>query len=102
LDGSRAALFAWTTDGDGVPVAGVAASPIVGATGPYYDGLDPNALDPVAPTRRHGLVALFDLSPPSVMLRLEPPANAPVRDDAFELPVRTGAVTTSIVVLPPR
>jgi hypothetical protein len=102
LDPARGLVLAWATDATGAPVAGVGAASIAGASGPFYDGAAAGELDPVGPTRSHGLVALFDLAPASATLSLSPPATATVRDDSFDVPIRAGAVTMAVLVLPPR
>jgi hypothetical protein len=102
LDEQRGLLLGYAVDARGAPVTGAVAAPIANALGPFYEGATANQLEAGSGTRAHGLVALFDLPPPEVALTLGTPASAAVAGDRFSLPVRGGAVTFSLLVLPPR
>jgi hypothetical protein len=100
VDAARGALLAWAVDAQGTPIAGVRASAITGAQGPFYDGANADGLEPGAATGQHGLVAQFDLPPGNVALTLSPPAGAAVHGDTFQVPIRAGALTLLALTLP--
>jgi hypothetical protein len=102
LDPQRGAVLTWAVDGTGAAVAGVSAAATGDAVGPFYDGPTAGEIVEGGATRAHGLVALFDLVPPTATVRLATPAAAAVRGDQFTLPVRGGALTLSLLLLPPR
>ena len=53
-------------------------------------------------THARGTVALFAVTPTSLMLTLTPPASSPLSPDTFTVPIRSGAVTATTLVLPPQ
>ena len=52
-----------------------------------------------APGRHHRAV---HVTPTTLMLTLTPPPTAPLSSDTFTVPIRSGAVTATTLVLPPR
>ena len=100
LDSQRGVVLSYAVDPTAQPVAGVITAQVPGTFGPFYDGAAAGELDPAGPTHARGLVALFNVYPPKLRIMLTPPPSAPVRDDLFEMPVRAGAVTVSLAVLP--
>ena len=97
-DPQRGTLLGWAVDASGAPVAGVGS----GITTAVYDDNAPNTLSAGTATHARGTIALFGVTPTSIMLTLTPPASAPVSGDTFTLPIRSGAVTATTLVLPPR
>jgi len=91
-------LLGWAIDPSGAPVAGVSS----GVTTAFYDDNAPNTLSAGTATHAKGTVALFNVTPATRMLTLTPPASAPLSADTFTLPIRSGAVTATTLVLPPR
>lgn len=98
----RGAILLWATDAGAHPQAGVRGPNLqAGSFGPFYDGALPNELDGSGPTRFRGLIAYFNLPPGSATIELQPSPGAPVRSDAFTLPIRASAITFSLAPLPP-
>ena len=97
-DPQRGTLLAWAVDPSGTPVAGVSA----GITSALYDDNAPNTLSAGTATHARGAIALFTITPTSLTLTLTPPASSPLSADTFTVPIRSGAVTATTLVLPPR
>ncbi len=97
-DPQRGTLLAWAVDPTGAPVAGVGS----GVTTALYDDNAPNTLSAGTATHQRGTIALFTVTPTSLMLTLTPPASSPLSPDSFTVPIRSGAVTATTLVLPPR
>ncbi len=97
-DPQRGTLIAWAIDPSGTPVAGVAS----GITSALYDDNAPNTLSAGTATHQDGTIAVFTITPTSLMLTLTPPASSPLSPDSFTVPIRSGAVTATTLVLPPR
>jgi hypothetical protein len=91
-------LLAWAVDPSGAPVAGVTTN----SKSALYDDNAPNTLSAGTATHQDGTIALFTVSPTSLMLTLTPPPTSPLSADTFTLPIRSGAVTATTLVLPPR
>jgi len=91
-------LLAWAVDPSGTPVTGVAAN----NRSALYDDSSPNTLSPGTSTRQDGTIALFSVTPTMLTLTLTPPPTAPLSSDTFTVPIRSGAVTATTLVLPPR
>ncbi len=91
-------FLGWAVDPSGAPLAGVTT----GNTRALYDDNAPNTLSPGTATHGDGTIALFGVTPTSIMLTLTPPASAAVSADSFTVPIRSGAVTATTLVLPPR
>jgi hypothetical protein len=91
-------LLGWAIDPSGAPVAGVSS----GVTTALYDDNAPNTLSAGTATHGKGTIALFNVTPATRMLTLTPPAAAPLSPDTFTVPIRSGAVTATTLVLPPR
>jgi hypothetical protein len=91
-------LLGWAIDPSGAPVAGVSS----GITTALYDDNAPNTLSAGTATHQKGTIALFNVTPSTRMLTLTPPPAAPVSPDTFTVPIRSGAVTATTLVLPPR
>jgi hypothetical protein len=97
LDPTRGGVLAYTVDANGTPVAGVHASPVVLASGPYYDGAGSGEVTQSNATSQHGLVALFDVPPPSLNLAIQPPA--PFFAGSYPLPIRPNTLTITAIPL---
>lgn len=95
------ALLSYAVNVAGVPVAGARATLPGAGAGPFYDGAQAGFLDPLGPTRQHGLMAFFNAPPGSVTVQVTTPPSAPVRGDQFVLPLRAGAITISLLFLFP-
>jgi hypothetical protein len=91
-------LLGWAVDPGGTPVAGVSA----GITSALYDDNAPNTLSAGTATHAKGTIALFGVTPSTKTLTLTPPPTAPLSSDTFTVPIRSGAVTATTLVLPPR
>jgi hypothetical protein len=91
-------LLSWAVDPGGTPVAGVTS----GISSALYDDNAPNTLSAGTATHGKGTIALFNVTPASRMLTLTPPQAAPLSPDTFTVPIRSGAVTATILFLPPR
>jgi hypothetical protein len=90
VDPTRGALFTWTIDATGAPIAGVRAGAIAGGIGPLYDGAAPDELAVAQATGARGLVAQFNLTPGTATLDLAVGGAQPV---PYALPIRAGAIT---------
>ena len=97
-DPSLGIFFGWAVDPSGTPVAGVST----GNNQILYDENAPNTLSPGTATHSDGTVALFAVAPSSLVLTLTPPPTTVLKADTFTVPIRSGAVTASTLVLPPR
>jgi hypothetical protein len=93
LDPNRGIVLAWVVNASGQPLSGVVLQK-AGGIGPFRDGSGPNQLDPGTSTRALGLLALFDLAAPTTRLTL----SGGGKSNAFDLPVRGGALTLSTLV----
>jgi hypothetical protein len=102
LDPTRGTLLVYAVDDTLAPVAGVSTSANSAAIGPLYDGPQASQLENASATSARGLIAFFDVPVGTAKLHLQPAATASVAADDFELPVRAGATTVSLAVLPPR
>lgn len=97
-DPQRGTLLAWAIDPSGAPVSGVGS----GITSALYDDSAPNSLSAGTATHARGTIALFAVTPTTLTLTLTPPASSPLSPDTFTVPIRSGAVTATTLVLPPR
>lgn len=91
-------LLGWAVDPTGAPVAGVTT----GNTHALYDDNAPNALSAGTSTHQRGTIAFFGVTPTTAMLTLTPPPTSPLSPDTFTVPIRSGAITATTLVLPPR
>lgn len=91
-------LLGWAVDLSGTPVTGVTTN----NKSALYDDNAPNTLSAGTATHARGAIALFTVTPTSLMLTLTPPASSPLSADTFTVPIRSGAVTATTLVLPPR
>jgi hypothetical protein len=91
-------FIGWAIDPTGAPVSGVSS----GITTALYDDNAPNGLSAGTATHQKGTVALFNVTPSTKTLTLTPPATTSLQADTFTLPIRSGAVTATTLVLPPR
>jgi hypothetical protein len=91
-------FLGWAVDPSGTPVAGVST----GNTRAFYDDNAPNSLSAGTSTHQRGTIAFFTVTPTSLMLTLTPPPTGPLSSDTFTVPIRSGAVTATTLVLPPR
>jgi len=91
-------FLGWAVDPSGAPVAGVST----GNTRALYDDNAPNALSAGTSTHQRGTIAFFNVTPTTMMLTLTPPPTAPLSPDTFTVPIRSGAITATTLVLPPR
>ena len=97
-DPQRGTFLGWAVDPSGTPVAGVST----GNTSAFYDDNAPNGLSSGTATHQRGTIALFNVTPMSLVLTLTPPPTAPLSPDTFTVPIRSGAITATTLVLPPR
>jgi hypothetical protein len=97
-DPQRGTLLGWAVDPSGTPVAGVTT----GNTSALYDDNAPNGLSAGTATHQKGAIALFTITPTTLTLTLTPPPTASLSADTFTLPIRSGAVTATTLILPPR
>lgn len=97
-DPQRGTFLGWAVDPSGVPVAGVSTN----QTSAFYDDNAPNGLAAGTSTRQKGTIALFGVTPTMLTLTLNPPPTAPLSSDTFTVPIRSGALTATTLVLPPR
>jgi hypothetical protein len=95
VDEARAIVLSWFVDGNAAPLAGVTAATPSGADGPFYDGPQASDIQPARATGAHGLLALFNVPGQTVDLQTTAP-----RADRFTLPVRPGALTFSLLIMP--
>ena len=91
-------FLGWAVDPSGTPVAGVTT----GNTRALYDDNAPNGLSAGTATHQRGAIALFTVTPTTLMLTLTPPPTSPLSPDTFTVPIRSGAVTATTLILPPR
>jgi hypothetical protein len=97
-DPQRGTLLGWAVDPTGAPVTGVSS----GNTSAFYDDNAPNTLSAGIATHAKGTIALFTVTPPMLTLTLTAPPTAAVSGDTFTVPIRSGAITATTLVLPPR
>jgi hypothetical protein len=98
VDPTKGIFLGWAVDPTGAPVDGVAT----GNQSILYDQGAANALAPGTHTNNDGTVAMFNAVPTTLTLMLTSPPTAAVAGDTFTLPIRSGALTASTLVLPPR
>jgi len=91
-------FLGWAIDPTGTPVAGVSS----GITTALYDDNAPNGLAAGTATHGKGTIALFNVTPATKLMTLTPPPTTALQADTFTLPIRSGAVTATTLVLPPR
>jgi hypothetical protein len=92
-DPGRGALLTWILDAKAAPIPHITAARVPSSTGPFTDGPTTNELSPTASTGPHGLIALFDLPPPTATLALSPPPTS------FILPIRPNTLTLTTLIL---
>jgi hypothetical protein len=102
FDATLGSVLGYAIAPSGVPVPSVTAPSQQNVLGPYYDGAAQNELLLGGATGARGMVALFELTPPSLSLSLTTPSSASVTGDTFTLPIRAGTITISTLVLPSR
>ncbi|HEY2743717.1 MAG TPA: hypothetical protein VGL86_03810 [Polyangia bacterium] len=98
VDPTQGIFLGWAVDPSGTPVGGVAT----GNQAVLYDQSAANSLGPGTHTNNDGTVALFNVAPTTLTVTLTPPPTVAVAGDTFTLPIRSGALTASTLVLPPR
>ncbi len=98
VDPTQGIFLGWAVDPTGAPVDGVTT----GNQAVLYDQGAANALAPGTHTNNDGTVALFNVAPTTLTLMLTPPPTVAVAGDTFTVPIRSGALTASRLVLPPR
>jgi hypothetical protein len=102
FDPTRGTLLVYAVDATMAPLPGISGTAGSAAIGPLYDGPQASELADGSATSARGLIAFFDVAAGSAKLHLQPAASAAVAPDDFEFPVRAGAITVSLAILPPR
>ena len=92
-DPTRGALLTWLLDAKAAPLSNITAAHVASALGPFTAGPSANELANSAITGATGLVALFDLPPPTATLTLTPPPTS------FTLPIRPNTITLTTLVI---